>query len=93
MHNGAGAGSFLFQSSLNSFRVVAQNGARNSILGSVRFVLADDAIEVLHNDLLAFKGVNTLCDDGRCRLKVGDRELDLWQFRKRALEDLFFGRS
>ena len=37
------------------------------------------------------KAVLSLNDDGECRLKVGDDELKNWQFRKRALEDLFFG--
>jgi hypothetical protein len=33
----------------------------------------------------------TLNDKGKCRLKVGDLERERWQFRKDALEDLFFG--
>jgi hypothetical protein len=33
----------------------------------------------------------TLNDQGKCRLKVGDLERERWQFRKDALEDLFFG--
>jgi hypothetical protein len=32
----------------------------------------------------------TLNDDGECRLKVNGQELEFWQFRRRALEDLFF---
>jgi len=33
----------------------------------------------------------TLNDAGRCVLKVDGRELEQWQFRKLALENLFFG--
>ena len=33
----------------------------------------------------------TLSNDGVCRIKVDGQEYDLWQFRKMALEDLFFG--
>jgi hypothetical protein len=32
----------------------------------------------------------TLSDDGKCRLKVGETEYNLWQFRKLVLHDLFF---
>ncbi len=32
----------------------------------------------------------TLCDDGLCRLKIGDVECEFWQFRRRALESLLF---
>jgi hypothetical protein len=35
--------------------------------------------------------VVTLNDEGECRLKVGDDELEEWQVLKRALETLFFG--
>lgn len=33
----------------------------------------------------------TLNDEGRCKLKIEDRELELWQVRRLALESLFFG--
>ena len=32
----------------------------------------------------------TLSNDGECRVMIGGREYDLWQFRKMALEHLFF---
>ena len=32
----------------------------------------------------------TLSNDGECRVMIGSREYDLWQFRKMALEHLFF---
>jgi hypothetical protein len=35
----------------------------------------------------------TLTNEGHCKLKVGDEELFQWQFRRMALEDLFFNYS
>jgi hypothetical protein len=37
-----------------------------------------------------FTATLTLNNEGKCRLKVGDLELCLWQFRRMALEKLFF---
>lgn len=33
----------------------------------------------------------TLTDDGVCRFRLGDSDLEVWQILKRALEELFFG--
>ncbi len=38
----------------------------------------------------SFTGVLRLCDDGECRLRVGQDDLDEWQVLRRALERLFF---
>jgi hypothetical protein len=58
----------------------------------VSFTLSANGIEVRdassHN--LLHDGILTISDDGQCRLRVGDKELNLWQFRKLALHDLFF---
>ena len=35
----------------------------------------------------------TLNDAGECRLLVDGKELEQWQFRRKALESLFFGES
>lgn len=56
----------------------------------VKFRLTARAIAVSANDAPLFEGAPTLSDDGHCRLKVGEAELELWQFRKRALEGLLF---
>jgi hypothetical protein len=32
----------------------------------------------------------TLTDEGECKIKVDDKELECWQFRRKVLEDLFF---
>jgi len=58
---------------------------------SVTFRLSGNAIEVMGRDSqLLFSGTAVLNNDGECRLRVNGEELELWQFRKKALEDLFF---
>jgi|ERR1035441_7086694 hypothetical protein len=56
----------------------------------VKFAVVGSAITVTQDDQPTISGSVTLCDDGQCRLKLGERELELWQFRCRALEHLFF---
>jgi hypothetical protein len=59
---------------------------------AVIFVLTQVAIEVHdRQDKLKFKATPTLNEKGECRLKVDGKEIELWHFRKLALEDLFFG--
>jgi hypothetical protein len=36
------------------------------------------------------KATLTLNDMGECRLKINGQEREFWQFRRTALEDLFF---
>jgi hypothetical protein len=58
---------------------------------SVVFTLTADGINVKDgNDRLICDATLTFDNDGDCRLKCGDEELELWQFRKRTLEDLPF---
>lgn len=75
--------------------------ASKKILGryeGVTFTLTPNGITA--RDLsrnFAHIGILTLSDDGRCMIKVDSnskdrpsKELTLWQFRKLALQDLFF---
>jgi hypothetical protein len=63
----------------------------NQLYRTVKFGLTDKAICVYgDDDRLLFEGRVTLSDDGECRLRVGEKELELWQFRRDALEELFF---
>ncbi|HEY2461596.1 MAG TPA: hypothetical protein VGI16_12350 [Candidatus Acidoferrum sp.] len=39
---------------------------------------------------LKFEATLTLNDAGECKLRIDGKELELWQIRRRALEDLFF---
>jgi hypothetical protein len=82
----------------NRFRFVGNGGSfavaveGQGISGqAIKFRLALPAIEVAGpSDEKLFEATVTLGDDGECRLRVGIEELYLWQFRKRALESLFF---
>ena len=77
---------FSFQGDGQWFAVVYGN------CKGVKLDLSDSGIEVL--DVASakpiFRGILTLSDDGQCRLRVEQKEYDLWQFRKLALHDLFF---
>ena len=58
---------------------------------SVTFRIAEKGIQVLDSkDHIFLEGVLTLGDDGECRLKAADKVLEFWQFRRAALEELFF---
>jgi hypothetical protein len=58
---------------------------------SVVFEKKETAIAVRDGEgKQTFEATLTLNDSGECRLKVDGKELDLWQFRKLALESFFF---
>ena len=60
-------------------------------LKSIVFTLTESGISVRDgDDNLTFDAILTLDDGGQCRLKVGTRELEFWQFRRLALEGLLF---
>jgi hypothetical protein len=71
----------------NSFSVVVE-GAQ--IHDTVRFTLNADRILIHTKDGLLYEPTVTLCDDGECRAKMANQVFDLWQLRKKVLEDLFF---
>ena len=56
------------------------------------FRQTENGIEVIngHTKAVRLSASLTLNDDGECRLKIGDKECEFWQFRRRALEELFF---
>jgi hypothetical protein len=59
---------------------------------AIDFIWSDSTIEVRNqNNEALFTASLTLNNEGRCKLKVGDQELEAWQFRRMALERLFFG--
>ncbi|MCX6537440.1 MAG: hypothetical protein NT151_00695 [Acidobacteria bacterium] len=75
---------------------VTTDGASFSVLRGptrvVRFMLRGETIDVSDEKIqTVMEATLTLNDAGECRLRVGDEELLLWQFLKRALETLFFG--
>jgi hypothetical protein len=58
---------------------------------SVLFSLAEHAI-VVKDDAgnKVFEVTLTFNDQGECKLHVDEKEVELWQLRRMALEDLFF---
>ena len=58
---------------------------------TVDFVLSGKEITVGSEGKTKFTATVSLTDSGRCKLRVGDKELEQWQVRRMALEDLFFG--
>lgn len=57
---------------------------------SVDFVLSDNEITVSDGEHIFLRGAVTLNNEGECKLKVGAEELELWQVRRIALEQIFF---
>jgi len=58
------------------------------------FALAGKTIQVKNGDReVLFEAGITLNDAGECKLRVDTEEVESWQFRRRALEELFFGTS
>jgi hypothetical protein len=80
---------FSFREGSGAFQIVVHR--MGEIMGSAIFERFPDGIRVTYKDHSSFAGVLTLGNDGQCRLRVGDsEELEFWQFRKKALEPIFF---
>ncbi|MGB8769043.1 MAG: hypothetical protein WCC92_05485 [Candidatus Korobacteraceae bacterium] len=60
---------------------------------SVEFCLKRDEIEIGAGGEPEFVITLTLNNEGRPVLKANGKELELWQVRKMALEELFFGKG
>lgn len=80
---------FLFHSEAHSIFVSRRDARGNS--QTISFVETPDAIGVTDDEKEMFVATLTLNNDGECRLLVNGQELTEWQFRKMALEKLFFG--
>jgi hypothetical protein len=83
---------YAFRTDVGQGRIsVLLEGADFSQNRSIVFYLREDCIEVIDGKRSSkLKATPTISDDGECRLKVNGQERELWQFRKAALEDLFF---
>jgi hypothetical protein len=57
---------------------------------SVTFGLAEHAIVVRDDAGVMFEVTLTFNDEGQCRLHIHQKELELWQVRRKALEELLF---
>ena len=79
---------FRFQSTGDTFVVSAERGESSRV---AVFSVFEGTIVVLdQGDAVIVKGRVALSDDGVCRISVAGIEVETWQFRKRALEQLFF---
>lgn len=73
----------------DSFTVISGDGGG---IRAVVFALAGKTIRIKNgNRQVLFEASITLNDAGECKLKVDNKELESWQLRRRALEELFFG--
>ncbi len=84
-----GRKTFLFDHNGNWFSVTYKV---YGIHKGVMFILNQNGVEVqdIEPRTTIHEGILVMSDDGQCRLRVGQIEYDLWQFRKLALQDLFF---
>jgi len=66
---------------------------RNGIRRTVVFHLSGNEI-IVHdeNDKELFRASVTLDNDKQCKFVVGQEQLEEWQFRKKALEGVLFGK-
>lgn len=82
--------SFSFASNGGSFTAMVEG---KNVHQSVIFTTTDSGILVRdEHDIVMLKAEVTVSNEGICKLRVEGQELDLWQVRKLALEDLFFHR-
>ena len=76
-----------------SLVVAAQKGGQlleERGLAYVVFTKVPEGIAAEYSDGKKLTGLLTLSQDGECRLKVDGVEYSFWQFRKLALEPIFF---
>jgi hypothetical protein len=73
----------------NRFSVIRESDLANKS-AAVDFALNQSIIDISDGVLVHFSALVTLNNDGECKLLVKDQELELWQVRRKALENLFF---
>jgi hypothetical protein len=82
---------FCYASKGNRFSATVKTG---TLQLSIIFTLKEDCIIVTgEDDQEMFRATLTLTNDRECRLVVASEEMEQWQFRKKALERLFFSLS
>jgi hypothetical protein len=81
---------FSVQTARSRFSVVRVDDPMRSISESVDFELAQPQIIVRNDDGVILTATLTLNNEGQCKLKVGNDELEQWQVRRMALEKLLF---
>ncbi len=80
---------FSFMPGQTSFSVLVEG--ESGIHGAVKFSLTDTGVTVFDEQgALMFGADVTISDEGECKMKVDGEEKELWQVRKKALEQLLF---
>ena len=88
-HKGHGVFVKFISEHSNKFAVTATH-ERDFQKKTVDFTLANEEIVIKGVGEQSFTVTVGLGGDGECRAKIDGQEYDLWQVRKRALEELFF---
>ena len=65
----------------------------NAAFPPINFSIAGEVIRVENGSSIDLTATLTLSDAGECRLRVHGAEKEQWQFRRMALEELFFNSS
>ncbi len=81
---------FQFKDNGEAFSIFVKNDAAHA--PTVEFKLSGDCIVISFDGKELVKATVTLNDTGKCTLVVDGKEIEDWQFRKMALEPLFFGK-
>ena len=87
LHRQGDPASFKVTSVGDTFLVLREG---REISSSVKFEWNAEGITVRDNDdVVLLRATPTVNERGECKLRVGEEELTFWQFRKKALLDLF----
>jgi hypothetical protein len=81
---------FQFKDNGNAFSIFVKDDAVRA--PTVEFKLSDDCIVVASDGKELVNATVALNDEGECTLVVDSKKIKDWQFRKMALEGLFFGK-
>jgi hypothetical protein len=82
---------FEFKRDRNVFRVNREKTNALEPPSAVTFTLSANEITVESPDEAAFSVIPALNEDGKCKLTVSGKELEIWQVCQMALGRFFFG--
>jgi hypothetical protein len=74
-----------------AFTVFREETKFHPKFASVDFLLSDEGVTIVDWKKTKFTATLSLNNEGRCIFKIGKTELEQWQVRRMALENLFFG--
>ncbi len=82
---------FEFKRDRDVFTVTCETTKPKELPSIVKFTLSTNEIIVEGADEGTFKVIPALNTDGKCKLTVNGKQLEIWQVCQRALSGLFFG--